>query len=433
MPTETGIGDGNVACRALFGRQTDVNTIRGKWREVAVDESLIQAMPTFHPIDLLRKPEDKRLSFRDLKALRAALDQQMDDRLAPFRPGCRLSNPKHPPAERSGGRLLAVGSNGLAEWRVRDLPLLLRPGDLLVFNDTRVLHARLAAIRSSGGRVELLVMPDPDEVGRFWAMAKPARRLRVGERLDILDGFGPSPSKVLGCSAILGERRSDGCFAIALEPNPETVMSRAGMVPIPPYLGRETVAEDAERYQTVFGQEWGAVAAPTAGLHFGEALLRELRNVGCRMAWVTLHVGAGTFRSLRSEDLDRKRLHKERYFVPKATVDAVAETRSGGGRVIAVGTTSTRTLESACDENGVLVEGWGTTELFIQPGDTFRVVNGLWTNFHLPESSLLMLVCAFGGKQRIMHAYQHAVAEKYRFFSYGDAMLVWPKGDELAE
>lgn len=358
----------------------------------------------------------------------------MDEWLAPFRyelPPELIA--KHPPIERSGGRLLEVGRDGVSDRLVQDLPSLLKADDLLILNDTRVLHARLAARRSSGGRVELLVMPDVDTLGRYWAMAKPARRLRAGEQLEILSGLGASASKVAGCAALLGERRADGCFAVELMPSPDVVMGQAGKVPIPPYLNRESVEEDAERYQTVFGTQGGAVAAPTAGLHFTQELLQHLSAVGCRKAWVTLHVGAGTFRSLRPTDLIQKRLHKERYFVPQATVDAVAETRRRGGRIIAVGTTSTRTLESAVQSDGSLVEGWGTTDLFIRPGDSFRVVDGLWTNFHLPESSLLMLVCAFGGLERIMSAYQHAVAARYRFFSYGDAMLVWPKGDESSE
>ena len=206
------------------------------------------------------------------------------------------------------GLIAGSGPDGVSD-RLAGFAISAGADDLLILNDTRVSHVA-SPLAVSGGRVELLVMPDVDTLGRYWAMAKPARRLRAGEQLEILSGFGASASKVAGCAALLGERRADGCFAVELMPSPDVVMGQAGKVPIPPYLNRESVEEDAERYQTVFGTQGGAVAAPTAGLHFTQELLQHLSAVGCRRAWVTLHVGAGTFRSLRPTDLIQKRLHR---------------------------------------------------------------------------------------------------------------------------
>ena len=343
-----------------------------------------------------------------------------DPRLAPYHydlPAVAIA--RHPPAERDGGRLLHLGSPGRWDRRVSDLPGLLSPGDLLVVNDTRVLHARLQGRRTTGGLVEVLLLGGSGP--RVPAMLRPARRLKIGESLALLDRSGePIP----GLSITLLERGNDGTWTVEAAPDPATVMGAAGVVPLPPYLGRPAEPADAVRYQTVFAGPPGAVAAPTAGLHLSEAVLAELGDRGVGVASVTLHVGAGTFRNLRPEDLDAGRLHAEWCQVPAATAAAVAQTRARGGRVVAVGTTATRTLESRADGRGGVHAGEGTTDLFIRPGYRFEVVDALLTNLHLPGSSLLMLVCAFGGRERVMAAYSHAVSGGYRFFSYGDAMLL---------
>ena len=343
-----------------------------------------------------------------------------DPRLASFHyhlPADRIA--RHPPAERDGGRMLHLGESGPHDRLVRDLPGQLAPGDLLVVNDTRVLHARIQARRESGGAVEVLLLGDG--AGTVSAMVRPSRRLKPGESLSVL---GPSGAAVPGLSIALEGRLPGGVWAVRPLPDAETVMQTAGKVPLPPYLGRAAEPEDALRYQTVFAGPAGAVAAPTAGLHLSPAVLEALGARGVGVAQLTLHVGAGTFRNLRPEDLDEGRLHEEWCTIPASTAAAIAATRARGGRVVAVGTTVTRTLESRADGRGGAREGEGTTDLFIRPGYRFRVVDALLPNLHLPGSSLLMLTCAFGGTQRVMAAYRHAVAEGYRFFSYGDAMLL---------
>ena len=289
---------------------------------------------------------------------------------------------------------------------VRDLPELLGPGDLLVVNDTRVMHARLRGRRATGGAVEVFLLePGP---GPVKALVRPGRRLKAGETLAV----GPGTVELV-------EKLEDGGWTVLCSPSPTALMDACGEVPLPPYLNRGPEPEDAIRYQTTFADEAGAVAAPTAGLHLSEELRQRLVERGVEFATVTLHVGIGTFRPLRQEDLDRGELHAEHYAIPQATVDAVARAK----RVIAVGTTSTRALESAAAD-GVLRAGRGVTRLFIQEGYPFRVVNGLLTNFHLPGSSLLMLVCALGGRERVKQAYAEAIDGGYRFYSYGDAMLL---------
>ncbi|MEI7446033.1 MAG: tRNA preQ1(34) S-adenosylmethionine ribosyltransferase-isomerase QueA [Burkholderiales bacterium] len=323
---------------------------------------------------------------------------------------------QHPPAVRSASRLLHVvpGAAGprLDDRGFVDLPTLLRSGDLLVMNDTRVIKARLFGRKASGGRVELLVERIDGEREAV-AMVRASKPVREGTRLE-LDG-----------GAIATVRARDGAFCtIDFDvPVPE-LLDRAGTLPLPPYITHAPGAEDASRYQTVYAAHPGAVAAPTAGLHFDDTVFAALDAAGVRRAFVTLHVGAGTFLPVRDDDPSKHVMHSERYHVPEAAAAAIAETRSRGGRVIAVGTTSMRTLESAVDDDGRVVPGWSETALFIRPGFDFRAVDVLLTNFHLPKSTLMMLVSAFAGLDTIRAAYAHAVAARYRFFSYGDAMLL---------
>jgi S-adenosylmethionine:tRNA ribosyltransferase-isomerase len=317
-----------------------------------------------------------------------------------------------PLAGRSDSRLLALGNGDVVrDLRFTDLPGLLRRGDLLVVNRTRVVPARLFGRKASGGRIELLlerVLADDVALVQLRASHAP----RPGSRLELEDG---------GIAEVL-ERR--GPFTVLRFAAPVLeVLERAGHVPLPPYIRRPDAPADRERYQTLFAREPGSVAAPTAGLHFDAALLARLDALGVARAAVTLHVGAGTFAPLRAEQLAAGRLHAERVAVPAATVAAVATARDSGGRVVAVGTTVVRALESAAT-GSVLAPCDGETELFIRPGHAFRVVDALVTNFHLPRSSLLMLVAAFGGTERVLAAYRHAVAQRYRFFSYGDAMFL---------
>ncbi|AXQ29941.1 tRNA preQ1(34) S-adenosylmethionine ribosyltransferase-isomerase QueA [Solimonas sp. K1W22B-7] len=320
---------------------------------------------------------------------------------------------QHPAARRSASRLLQLRPDGsLADRQIRELPELLRPDDLLVFNDTRVIPARLYGRKPTGGKVEILVERVLDE-REFLAQLGVSKKPKAGGLVEV----GEDRLTLLGRDDDLFRLRYDG---------PGTVMDflqRAGQLPLPPYITHTPGGEDAERYQTVFASNPGAVAAPTAGLHFDEELLAALRARGLRTATLTLHVGAGTFQPLRVDDLSEHRMHSERYQLGTELLQAIAETRERGGRVVAVGTTVTRALESAAAQNG-LQAGEGETRLFITPGYRFAVVDVLLTNFHLPESTLLMLVSAFGGYERLMGAYRHAVEQRYRFFSYGDAMLI---------
>ena len=320
---------------------------------------------------------------------------------------------QHPPEQRGGSRLLHLPVGGeLAHRQFADLPSLLRAGDLLVLNDTRVLKARLFGQKVSGGQVEALVerVLDDHEV---LAQVRASKSPKPGARIA-LEGL---PVEVLGREGEFYRLRFLG------EESVYDLLERHGHLPLPPYITHAAGAQDETRYQTVFAREPGAVAAPTAGLHFDEAMLDTLRAQGVRTAHVTLHVGAGTFKPVRAEHVSEHVMHSERYSIPQATVDAIRETRARGGRVVAVGTTSLRALESAA-QNGELQAGSGETRIFITPGYQFRVVDVLLTNFHLPRSTLLMLVCAFGGMARLLAAYREAVAQGYRFFSYGDAMLI---------
>ncbi|MGE5465892.1 MAG: tRNA preQ1(34) S-adenosylmethionine ribosyltransferase-isomerase QueA [Ignavibacteria bacterium] len=316
-----------------------------------------------------------------------------------------------PLAERAASRLLVMRGGALEDRRFTDLPGLLAPGDLLVMNDTRVLHARLFGQKATGGQVEVLVerVTGEDEV---LAQVRASKTPKADSKLRIEDAFDAT---VLGREGEFYRLRFDGPAHELIE--------RHGRLPLPPYIERAAGQADESRYQTVFAREKGSVAAPTAGLHFDEALLARLKERGVDTAHVTLHVGAGTFQPVRVQDLSQHKMHRERWHLPQATVDAIAATRARGGRVVAVGTTTLRTLESAA-QAGELKAGSGDTELFVTPGFRFRIVDLLVTNFHLPKSTLLMLVSAFGGLGPMRAAYAHAIEQGYRFFSYGDAMLI---------
>jgi S-adenosylmethionine:tRNA ribosyltransferase-isomerase len=324
---------------------------------------------------------------------------------------------QYPPASRRESRMLVVegAGRGVADRRFDELGSLLEPGDLLVMNNTRVIKARLAGRKQTGGKVELLVERIVD-ARRVLAHLRASKSPRIGSTLLIDEGV-----EVLVCG------RRDDLFELEFQlESGRTVaalVEEVGRLPLPPYIRREPELLDEERYQTVYAREDGAVAAPTAGLHFDAAMLEELRDAGIGMAFITLQVGAGTFQPLRSDDIDAHVMHSEFVRVSQEVCDRVAETRRQGGRVVAVGTTSVRALESAA-AGGELAPFEGDTRLFIKPGYGFRCVDALLTNFHLPESTLLMLVCAFAGFDTVMGAYRHAVAEGYRFFSYGDAMFL---------
>ncbi len=330
-----------------------------------------------------------------------------------------------PLPERSASRLLVVppGDAPFADRHVRDLPDLLQPGDLLVFNDTRVIPARVFGHKASGGRVEILIerlLPD----GQARAQLGVSKPPQPGSRIA-LDAGG---------EAEVVARLEHGFWHLRFhlaEPLPDW-LQHAGRLPLPPYIQREPGADDAQRYQTVFARNVGAVAAPTAGLHFDQALLDALRARGVDIGHVTLHVGAGTFQPVRVEDVREHRMHSEWIEVGAALVEQVRRTRGAGGRVVAVGTTVVRALESAMQDGGDLQPYSGDTSIFIYPGYRIRSVDALLTNFHLPQSTLLMLVSAFSGKPRVLAAYAHAVRERYRFFSYGDAMLLFPEAPRAA-
>ena len=313
---------------------------------------------------------------------------------------------------RTDSRLLQVQPS-LADLHFADLPSLLTPGDLLVFNDTRVMHARLFGTKDTGGQVEVMI---ERPLGSHEALAqiraskspKPGTRLHLEEALDV---------EVLG--------RAGEFFHLRFPDTDDLValLERHGRLPLPPYIERAAGNTDESRYQTVYARNPGSVAAPTAGLHFDEALLARLASQGINSAFVTLNVGAGTFQPVRAHDLSEHRMHTEAYFVPEATVDAIATTRTAGRRVVCVGTTSMRALESAA-RSGPLQAGKAESDLFILPGYDFQVADALITNFHLPKSTLLMLVSAFSGMETIRRAYAHAIEQRYRFFSYGDAMFL---------
>jgi len=319
---------------------------------------------------------------------------------------------QYPPAKRGDSRLLCLdGPSGeMADRHFSDLPSLLRPGDLLVFNDTKVIPARLFGHKESGGKIEVLVerLLGPREA---LAQVRASKPPKPGSRLR-LDGGGQL--------SVLGR---DGEFYRLTSPDEELLplLQRCGHIPLPPYIQRSDEHQDADRYQTLFAARPGAVAAPTAGLHFDQEMLERLAAMDVETARITLHVGAGTFQPVRHNDLDRHQMHAEWAEVGATVVEQVGRTRQRGGRVVAVGTTSVRSLESAAAA-GELQPFQGDTRLFIRPGYRFHCVDCLITNFHLPESTLLMLVAAFAGYDNMRAAYRHAVEQRYRFFSYGDAM-----------
>lgn len=321
---------------------------------------------------------------------------------------------RFPPPERDGGRLLDMRGAELRDGAVGDLVDAVAPGDVVVLNDTRVLQARVHARRHSGGRVQVFFLADDSVGSPVKALVRPGRRVREGESLEV-PGAG---------SVTLLQRLDGAVWRVRADPSAAVLMSLVGEVPLPPYLGRAPREDDRDRYQTVYARHGGAVAAPTAGLHLTPALIEAWRALGAEVHTLTLHVGAGTFRPLEVDNLVRGELHEEAFEVPVETAEAVARARSGGGRVFAVGTTATRALESAATPDGQVRAGPGRTRLFIQPGYRFAVVDRLLTNFHLPRSSLLSLVQAFAGRARVDAAYRHAVAARYRFYSYGDAMLL---------
>lgn len=315
------------------------------------------------------------------------------------------------PGERGESRLLVLGRTS-EERRFADLPDLLDPGDLLVVNDTRVIPARLRARRPTGGRVEILLV-EREGPASWWCLLRPGRRLPPGAPLAIESG-----------PAARVEERADGRCRLTFEQPIGPLLAEIGETPLPPYIDRPVEPRDRQRYQTVYAARPGAVAAPTAGLHFTPALLAALERRGIRQASLTLHVGPGTFRPVKAENPEEHVMDSERFEIPEATAQAVAATRRNGRRVVAVGTTVVRTLETAATSDGLVTAGAGRTGLYIRPGYGFRVVDRLITNFHLPRSTLLMLVCAFAGRNRVLDAYRQAVGSGFRFYSYGDAMLV---------
>ncbi len=321
-----------------------------------------------------------------------------------------------PLAQRDASRLLFLdkATGATRHGQFRDLLDALRPGDCMVFNDSRVLPARLIGTRESGGAVEVVLLRDLGN-GRWECLTRPGRKTRPGTTLHF--GNGELSADVISVSDG-GNRLIDFHFSgIFLE-----VLDRLGKMPLPPYIKEEL--QDKERYQTVYSRELGSAAAPTAGLHFTKALLSEIESRGVRVEYVTLHVGLGTFRPVKAENIEDHDMHAEYCMIPEETAKSVTETKRSGGRVIAVGTTSCRTLESFSAEDGTLQAASGWTNIFIYPGYRFKCVDALLTNFHLPESTLIMLVSALAGRENVLRAYREAVSERYRFFSFGDAMFI---------
>ena len=328
---------------------------------------------------------------------------------------------QHPPAQRSGSRLLDARAAAFVDRQFTDLPGLLLPGDLLVFNDTKVVKARLFGRKASGGALELLIervltsdiLPDADSGHEVAAHMKVSKKPLPGAVMLMDGGF---------TATLLGRwPNADGpLYKFKLSSDPYALMAQFGHVPLPPYITHDDSADDEQRYQTVFAKHPGAVAAPTAALHFDEAVLSQLESRGIQRASVTLHVGAGTFQPVKAENILDHVMHFERFEVPPATLQAIADCKVRGGRVVAVGTTTVRALESEAKFGPTCND----TNIFITPGFDFKVVDLLLTNFHLPKSTLMMLVSAFAGYEHIMNLYQHAIEQRYRFFSYGDSMLL---------
>ena len=345
---------------------------------------------------------------------------------------------QQPPETRGASRMLVMNRNtgALSDQLFTDFPSLLQPDDLLVLNDSRVIPARLYALRTTirdreaaTGKIEVM-LTEPEGENRWRALVRPGKKVNIGEHLVF-----PASDGTIALEAEVLERGEFGERLLAFSSKEDffTALDRIGHMPLPPYIHRDDAATDRERYQTVFSQERGSVAAPTAGLHFTPQILESIQSRGVEIARITLHVGLGTFAPLRVERLDEIHLHRERYTLTAETADAINRAVSEGRRIVAVGTTTVRTLEHcALTASGAPCESGfaplkphsGSTEIFISPGYQFRLVNALLTNFHLPQSSLLMLVSAFAGRQRTLVAYHHAVQQKYRFFSYGDCMFL---------
>jgi S-adenosylmethionine:tRNA ribosyltransferase-isomerase len=324
---------------------------------------------------------------------------------------------QEPPAKRDGGRLLQLdrASGATTHRTIRDLPELLQPEDLLVLNTTRVLPARLRGHKETGGAAEALLLGEAGPA-RYRALLRTRGRQRVGQKLTFERDAARAEAEIVAIAP-------DGSVELAFTTKDSPYA--LGEMPLPPYIRREAArTQDESRYQTTFARVPGSVAAPTAGLHLSPELLDAIAARGVERAEVVLHVGLGTFRPIDADDLARGELHSERYELPAATADAIAQTKARGGRVVAIGTTTARVLESCAEADGRVRAGEGETRLFLQPGASFRVVDALLTNFHLPRSSLLLLVAAFAGREPVLRAYREAVAAKYRFFSYGDAMWI---------
>ncbi|MCK2052647.1 tRNA preQ1(34) S-adenosylmethionine ribosyltransferase-isomerase QueA [Methylobacterium sp. 37f] len=343
-----------------------------------------------------------------------------------------------PPVPRDAGRLLVVRpGDALEDRKVRDLAQLLRPGDALVFNDTRVIPARLSGLRHRPGAPGLRVeaMLHLREAADTWrAFARPGKRLAAGDRVSFGRHRASEPCDLGGLDATIAAKGEGGEITLRFDlagPALDEAIARIGDLPLPPYIAgkRPTDAQDATDYQTVYAREPGAVAAPTAGLHFSDTLLADLDAAGIARHTVTLHVGAGTFLPVKADDTDDHRMHAEIGRLDAATAEALNAVRAGGGRVVAVGTTALRLLESAADSEGRLHAFAGPTEIFITPGTRIRAVDALMTNFHLPRSTLFMLVSAFSGLDTMRAAYAHAIASGYRFYSYGDSSLLFPARD----
>ena len=326
---------------------------------------------------------------------------------------------RHPTAKRDGSRLMLLdrSSGAIGEDKFCNLQSYLRPGDLLVMNDTRVIPARLFGCKPSGGKVEIFLLRRLSSDGEQWeCLLRSSKKFREGQNILLESGMTAVVRSRCQSENWLVEFTGDEPFNIWLE--------REGHIPLPPYLQRDDCQVDRERYQTVVAREPGAVAAPTAGLHFTHELLEQLAAKGIETAFLTLHTGLGTFQPVRVEHVEEHQIHTERFILPLETAEAISRTKTAGGRVVAVGTTSARTLEYSAQQSGQVEAGSGEADIYIYPGYHFKVVDALITNFHLPESTLLMLVSALAGREAVLEAYREAVSRNYRFYSYGDAMFI---------
>ncbi len=326
---------------------------------------------------------------------------------------------RYPAPERDASRLMLLNRNSgsIDESIFRNITDQLNAGDLLVMNDTRVFPARLFGLKPTGGKVEIFLLKRSGDLEQWECMLRSSKKIKIGQQILLESGMNAVVTNRSGAENWLVEFAGCEPFDLWLD--------REGHIPLPPYLQRIDCDTDRERYQTVVAKNTGAVAAPTAGLHFTPKLLEELALRGVETAFLTLHTGLGTFLPVRVEQVEDHQIHSERYLLPPETVEAISRTKKSGGRVVAVGTTTARTLEYSASINGKLADGEGEADIFIYPGYNFKVVDALITNFHLPESTLLMLVSAFAGKEFVLRAYREAVARRFRFYSYGDAMLIY--------